>query len=813
MEKVLKRLIAISLSLMLMFTMGFNVFAAETDPLNDVQAGEEAAAVDAVLAAIGELSNDPRDFTAADIERVEAIQADYEALSAEDQATVDSTFNHPSGDGQSYGRVLEAALWAVRSFATDTSTTLDDDTYTTTTDPAVSSESSKGKSDSSRVRNWWVESVVVKNGQATAYIYVTSGAATAKKLTSYPTVWTGGQSIERNADNNYPIPVDLNGTTYFGGVSSSMPRPIMYSLNTTLEEPVPIELEVTNNSKMFKAVSASLLDHKSGQDYLVMALSGTGYHELFKGTYEEAVANGDGSADVGNDSWIHGYQNAEGKWEFKIPVAADETYAPIVAVSDSYYQKYRNGENDLSRAFYPRQFTLDRENKTLVTDDFKESKNLEVINNVTRFSVSAAGLDMVGGPNSNDYSKTLALTMGGTSFDKMYVGRIAEAEKAETTIPLEENNIFRAKVMWIKTAAQPDTIESLIGEPFVASFHSVKNDQWYERWVTVNAEETNVQFDPVEYADYAAVDAAIAAVPENLDIYTPSTAQAVQDAVNAVYRYKFQTEQADVDAMAAAINDAVAALKEKVDFSDTITVEAIPAQTYSGKELKPDVTVKLGDDTLVKDKDFTIAYSDNTNAGTAAATITGIGDYAGTKKAEFTINPAPMKNATIGTIAAKTFTGKAQKPAPKVTFNGVTLKKDTDYKVAYKNNTNAGKATVTITGKGNFTGAKPATFVINPATQKLKVSAAAKTVKAKALKKKAQSTTKVAVSGAKGKVTYVKVAKGSSKKLTINKKTGKIKVAKKTKKGTYKIKVKVTAAKTKNYKAATVTKTIKVVVK
>lgn len=248
-------------------------------------------------------------------------------------------------------------------------------------------------------------------------------------------------------------------------------------------------------------------------------------------------------------------------------------------------------------------------------------------------------------------------------------------------------------------------------------------------------------------------------------------------------------------------------------------LEAIPDQVFTGSSIEPDVSVtfKSGKTTttLEKDQDYHVTYGKNTDAGKGSVTVTGMDKYAGTITAEFTINPAPMKNATIGAIAAKTFTGKAQTPAPKVTFNGVTLKKDTDYKVAYKNNTNAGKATVTITGKGNFTGAKPATFVINPATQKLKVSTAAKTVKAKALKKKAQSTTKVAVSGAKGKVTYVKVAKGSSKKLTINKKTGKIKVAKKTKKGTYKIKVKVkvTADKTKNYKAATVTKTIKVVVK
>ena len=201
---------------------------------------DEPTALDLVIAAIETLPYDPSEFTAADIERVEAINADFEALSVEDQEIIDNKTGHPNGDTQSYGRVLEASLWAVRSFNTDQSTTLADGTYTTSTEPAVSSVSNKGKSDSSRVRNWWVESVTVENGQATAYIYVTSGAATANKLTSYPSVWVGGETIERNSDNNYPIPVNLNGVTYFGGISSSMPRPIMYELTTTIDEPTAI---------------------------------------------------------------------------------------------------------------------------------------------------------------------------------------------------------------------------------------------------------------------------------------------------------------------------------------------------------------------------------------------------------------------------------------------------------------------------------------------------------------------------------------------------------------------------------------------
>ena len=189
-----------------------------------------------VKAKIAGLSSDPRDYTAADFKRVEDINMEFEALSSEDKAILDAE-SHPD-DGQSYGRVLESAVWAVRSFDTDDITALPNGTYTTTTTPAVNSSSDKGKSESTRERNWWVESVEVVNGHATAKIYVTSGAATEDKLTSYPSVWAGGVTVDRNeSDNTYSIPVDLNGTTYFGGVSSKMPRPTMYALTTTIAEP------------------------------------------------------------------------------------------------------------------------------------------------------------------------------------------------------------------------------------------------------------------------------------------------------------------------------------------------------------------------------------------------------------------------------------------------------------------------------------------------------------------------------------------------------------------------------------------------
>lgn len=66
-------------------------------------------------------------------------------------------------------------------------------------------------------------------------------------------------------------------------------------------------------------------------------------------------------------------------------------------------------------------------------------------------------------------------------------------------------------------------------------------------------------------ADYTAVDEAIASIPADLSGYTDETVKAVEDAKNAVVRGKDITQQEQVDAMAAAIRDAVSKLEKKKD--------------------------------------------------------------------------------------------------------------------------------------------------------------------------------------------------------------------------------------------------------
>ena len=125
----------------------------------------------------------------------------------------------------------------------------------------------------------------------------------------------------------------------------------------------------------------------------------------------------------------------------------------------------------------------------------------------------------------------------------------------------------------------------------------------------------------------------------------------------------------------------------------------------------------------------------------------------------------------------------------------------------------AGKATITVkTVQGGI--AKTCTVTVKKAANPLAVKAKTVTLKYSALKKRNQtvSRTKVlAVSKAKGKLTYVK--KSGNKRITINKSTGKVTVKKGLKKGTYSIKVAVTAAGNATYSAKTKAVTFKIKVK
>ena len=143
------------------------------------------------------------------------------------------------------------------------------------------------------------------------------------------------------------------------------------------------------------------------------------------------------------------------------------------------------------------------------------------------------------------------------------------------------------------------------------------------------------------------------------------------------------------------------------------------------------------------------------------------------------------------------YTGKAQTPAVTVEYNDRTLVEGTDYTVAYSNNTKAGRATVTVTGMGRFTGKVSTTFTITKRPQSLTLTTGASRLSV-------GTSTTVKGSGAKETTRYT--YKSSNTSVATVTSAGKV-TAKKV--GT--VKITVSTAATTNYKAGSRAVTIKVV--
>lgn len=187
---------------------------------------------------------------------------------------------------------------------------------------------------------------------------------------------------------------------------------------------------------------------------------------------------------------------------------------------------------------------------------------------------------------------------------------------------------------------------------------------------------------------------------------------------------------------------------DKDHLISSMTIKATNTKVYTGGEVTLDtsnseLTVESKKFGLLKEgENYTVSYSDengnktNIKSGKATVTITGQGEYAGTKKVSFTIKKRPLSlNETAGkglinwetkedTILFKAeknkkndneilslpYTGIAWKPELNIyVVNEGSPKKlltrGVDYTVSYKNNLKPDAvASVKITGKGNYSG-------------------------------------------------------------------------------------------------------------
>ncbi len=154
-------------------------------------------------------------------------------------------------------------------------------------------------------------------------------------------------------------------------------------------------------------------------------------------------------------------------------------------------------------------------------------------------------------------------------------------------------------------------------------------------------------------------------------------------------------------------------------------------RTYTGSEIKQDqakLTLKGDTDALVRNKDYTVSYTNHVKKGTATITFTGKAEagYTGSIKKTFKIEAADLSDCTKENMDAITIVyakaGADPTDAVKLTYKGKTLVNGQDYTLKFQNNkavasaSDAKAPTITITGKGNFAGKLTQTFSITAKT-------------------------------------------------------------------------------------------------
>ncbi len=140
---------------------------------------------------------------------------------------------------------------------------------------------------------------------------------------------------------------------------------------------------------------------------------------------------------------------------------------------------------------------------------------------------------------------------------------------------------------------------------------------------------------------------------------------------------------------------------------------------YTGSALTPVVTVTDAEGSVFTEgTDYTVSGVENlVSVGSYPITVTGIGSCTGSAAATFTIGTADLSTYTVAVADTDAvYTGSSLTPAVTVTDEeNENLTEGVDYTVSYSDNINAGVATATVTGMGNYIGTASATFTIEAA--------------------------------------------------------------------------------------------------
>ena len=136
--------------------------------------------------------------------------------------------------------------------------------------------------------------------------------------------------------------------------------------------------------------------------------------------------------------------------------------------------------------------------------------------------------------------------------------------------------------------------------------------------------------------------------------------------------------------------------------------------TYNGKEQHPSPVVTLNSNALEAGSNYQVTYSEGcTNVGTYTIKVEGIGRYSGTLTKTFNIVPYDISGCDIK-VENKPYTGDVINVTPTVKYGSITLAQGAEKDYTFVTNPTTvkegGDYTLTVTGKGNYTGTKEVSF-------------------------------------------------------------------------------------------------------
>ena len=191
---------------------------------------------------------------------------------------------------------------------------------------------------------------------------------------------------------------------------------------------------------------------------------------------------------------------------------------------------------------------------------------------------------------------TTGSVTGSSPFQYAFAEQSSATKRSEIT-----NCYFAVENLGIKNQNESATEkpqEEMKTEDFAAALNNGDNSNG---WSFVNGQVLC----GAEPADYSAVETAMEAIPTDLTVYTDESVAALNTAVDGVVRGKAFVSQANVDAMAQAIKDAIAALQYKgADY--TKVDEAIAKANALNKDNYKDFSaVEAAVNAVVRDKNIT----------------------------------------------------------------------------------------------------------------------------------------------------------------------------------------------------------------